>query len=718
MAGLPINAGTLLDLVQMGAIGLGVYEGYLWFTGAPSAIPNDPIIAFLRTIQLPQGYTNPCPTGYHLVGNTCTADNPITCPAGYHLVGSTCVADTPTTCPTGQALVNGVCTPITCPAGYHLVGNSCVADVPTTCPTGYQLVNGVCTPITCPAGQALVNGVCTPTTITCPVGQVLVNGVCTPSTDVTLPQVIITNPGAGAIANSVTVPVSGTAYDLQSGLKDVFVRVRPTGSLITTGYALAIPGAPGNYSNWSATVTLTSNGVSPTGQYDITALAHDNAGNAKQTTTVVTYSTTGPITCPTGQQLVNGVCVPITCPAGQQLVNGVCTPIGCPAGYQLVNGVCVPITCPAGQALVNGVCTPVTNPDVTLPQVIITSPVTGATIVGTNVVISGTASDTQSGVLDVFVRVRPTGSLITTGYLVANPGAPGNFATWSQTMNITSNGISPTNQYDITALAHDVAGNAKQTTIVVTYNPTPTTLTPAVTPDKLVYVTGEQMIITGTGFAPNEAVGCRYTAGGLLVLAQDVTANSSGGFVVNFTANGGGHVTCTGRTSGAVAQTPAITVNPAPPVTTDPGVYESTMNIATPPLGTVDNGQTIAYAPTIAPYPTIIAESNEPAQYQGDMIAAISINGGAFIAGTRVNTLSDQWRFTPTGWINGANTIRLRMTYITGYVKLGTFNVTVTGASAYTRAFAGAGMARTRIGQEYGARMRRRQVAPEIRIAI
>jgi len=87
-----------------------------------------------------------CPTGSHLVGNTCVEDEhncgvdeywdgtkcvALDCPDGMHLVGSECVPID--SCPTGQKMEDGVCVDIVCEKGYHLVGDGCVAD--SDCPT-------------------------------------------------------------------------------------------------------------------------------------------------------------------------------------------------------------------------------------------------------------------------------------------------------------------------------------------------------------------------------------------------------------------------------------------------------------------------------------------------------------------------------------------------------------------------------------------------------
>lgn len=79
--------------------------------------------------------------------------------------------------------------------------------------------------------------------------------------------------------------------------------------------------------------------------------------------------------------------------------------------------------------------------------------------------------------------------------------------------------------------------------------------TASVTVDKTAYAAGDTINVTGAGFDPNETVGCRQTSAGVLVVAKDVTANANGGFTTTFTAGAaGGHITCTGRTSGKVGQ--------------------------------------------------------------------------------------------------------------------------------------------------------------------
>lgn len=79
--------------------------------------------------------------------------------------------------------------------------------------------------------------------------------------------------------------------------------------------------------------------------------------------------------------------------------------------------------------------------------------------------------------------------------------------------------------------------------------------TATVSVDKTIYVAGDTITATGAGFGANETVGCRQTSVGVLVVAKDVMTDASGGFTATFTAGvEGGHITCTGVSSGHTAQ--------------------------------------------------------------------------------------------------------------------------------------------------------------------
>jgi fibronectin type 3 domain-containing protein len=91
-------------------------------------------------------------------------------------------------------------------------------------------------------------------------------------TDTTRPTVTITSPTNGSSVPRGTVIVQGTASDNTggSGIKDVYTR------LDTSGYVIATPQAPSNWSTWSRSYNITT-----TGSHNLTAKATDNAGNVQ-----------------------------------------------------------------------------------------------------------------------------------------------------------------------------------------------------------------------------------------------------------------------------------------------------------------------------------------------------------------------------------------------------------------------------------------------------
>ncbi|HET6457766.1 MAG TPA: Ig-like domain-containing protein [Nitrosopumilaceae archaeon] len=105
--------------------------------------------------------------------------------------------------------------------------------------------------------------------------------------------------------------------------------------------------------------------------------------------------------------------------------------------------------------------------DTTKPTISITSPSDGATIPTGNYVVTGTASDTSSGIKLVQVRIN-SGSIIT-----ATPKTTGDWSTWSASLQFSKSGSNT-----IAVKATDNAGNAKISTIHVTVNtPKPNTNT-------------------------------------------------------------------------------------------------------------------------------------------------------------------------------------------------------------------------------------------------
>jgi surface antigen len=109
-----------------------------------------------------------------------------------------------------------------------------------------------------------------------------------PPGDTTLPSVNITSPADGSTVSGastgVTIAVTGTASDESggSGIQNVQVQVgsNPFKPATATG-----PGGSGDWSTWSASDVVTSEG-----SVIITARATDNAGNIREDTNTVTVS--------------------------------------------------------------------------------------------------------------------------------------------------------------------------------------------------------------------------------------------------------------------------------------------------------------------------------------------------------------------------------------------------------------------------------------------
>ena len=101
--------------------------------------------------------------------------------------------------------------------------------------------------------------------------------------------------------------------------------------------------------------------------------------------------------------------------------------------------------------------------DTTIPMIKITSPANNATVPHGSILVQGTSSDDSggSGVKNVLVLVD-TGATILP-YATATPFAPGNWSTWSITLNIPTTG-----SQRIQARATDNAGKQNWNSITIT----------------------------------------------------------------------------------------------------------------------------------------------------------------------------------------------------------------------------------------------------------
>ena len=102
-----------------------------------------------------------------------------------------------------------------------------------------------------------------------------------PAPDTTIPNIAITAPTTGSTLPPGSILVQGTASDNPggSGVRDVRVRVD------AGAYAAATPAAPGDWSTWSRTVTITA-----PGSHTIAANVRDNAGNFRTVGVNITIS--------------------------------------------------------------------------------------------------------------------------------------------------------------------------------------------------------------------------------------------------------------------------------------------------------------------------------------------------------------------------------------------------------------------------------------------
>ncbi|HEU4447361.1 MAG TPA: Ig-like domain-containing protein, partial [Nitrososphaeraceae archaeon] len=102
-----------------------------------------------------------------------------------------------------------------------------------------------------------------------------------PAPDTTIPNIAITAPTSGSTLPPGNISVQGTASDNPggSGVRDVRVRVD------AGAYAAATPAAPGDWSTWSRTVTITA-----PGSHTIAANVRDNAGNFRTIGVNITIS--------------------------------------------------------------------------------------------------------------------------------------------------------------------------------------------------------------------------------------------------------------------------------------------------------------------------------------------------------------------------------------------------------------------------------------------
>ncbi len=302
------------------------------------------------------------------------------------------------------------------------------------------------------------------------------------------------------------VPISGTAADNVGGSGVIRVEVRVDNG----AYFIATPQAPGNWSTWTITLNITA-----LGSHTLRARVTDNAGNVSWNAGTRTINVVSGGDTPPAQ--VTGLAVNTPGGTTTQLnltwtanteadLNHYNVYRGTSAGFVVTPGTTAPIATPAAPANsysdtgltasttyyykvaavdnANNIGTLSTEasgttgsagPDTTVPTVAITSPANNATVPAGSVPVSGTAADNVggSGVLRVEVRVDSG------AYFIATPQAPGNWSTWTITLNITALG-SHTLRARVTDNAGNVGFNVGTRTINVGSGGGPDTTIPTV----------------------------------------------------------------------------------------------------------------------------------------------------------------------------------------------------------------------------------------------
>jgi len=349
-----------------------------------------------------------------------------------------------------------------------IAGNSTTTSVPVTfMPTALTVTTSV-VPAPNAAGwnnaNATVSFTCAGGTgaLTCPPpvivategasqvvsGTVTDSAAHTANTSVTLkidksvPILAIGSPASGATLTVPQLTVAGTATDSLSGIATVTCNGSP---------------ATVTQSNWSCSLTLT------VGPNTIAVLATDIAGNSTTASLPVTFAPTAlsvtasivPAPNAAGWNNVNAT-VSFTCAGGTGALT--CPPpviVATEGASQVVSGT---VTDSATHAATTSVTLKI---DKSVPTVAISSPASGATLTVPQLALTGTSTDSLSGIATVTCNGSP---------------AAVTQSDWSCNLALT---VGPNT---IAVLATDIAGNSTTASLPVTFAPTALTVTTSVVP--------------------------------------------------------------------------------------------------------------------------------------------------------------------------------------------------------------------------------------------
>lgn len=353
--------------------------------------------------------------------------------------------------------------------------------------------------------------------------------------DASPPQVTITSPADGFVTASDSITVTGTASDAGGGISGVTVN----------GVAATLDGE-----SFTASIPLSS------GQNTITATATDTVGNTAQDTVTVARATSGPslvITSPVDGSATNVQTISVTGTVSDSVstvssvtVNGVqATVTGgtFSASVTLSNGENT-ITVVAGNAV--GLSTTeivAVTLDTDNPVLNVTSPTDGAILSSNTVPVSGTATDSTSGIASLTVN----GATVPVG-------TDGSFS---------ANVAMPDGAGSITVTATDRAGNTAQVTRSITVDTSPPQLV-VVSPTDGLITAQESLTVSGT---VEDSI-----SGVSSVLVNGQSAAVSGGtFSLTVTLSEGENAITVTATNGAGLSTVisrSVTLDTVPPILT------------------------------------------------------------------------------------------------------------------------------------------------------
>jgi RHS repeat-associated protein len=516
-------------------------------------------------------------------------------------------------------------------AGCSLNGTTQVTAL-IRCPNSAFNLNGTAPGVT---GQVIANYLNINT------GKISGNVSVTPPPDTVAPALSITSPANNSSTTSAAITVNGTATDMGANASGV-------ASVTVNNVAATYAPATGNWSLANVSLTIGSN--------TITARAVDNSGNA--TTQIINITrqppadTTAPtlaITSPANNSTTQSATISLSgtvSDAGQYAsgvaqvtVNGTAATVNAAAGTWTIND--FPLVVGVNQITVRGVdnagnatvqtlnVTRQPPNDTQAPQIAITSPANNSVTQAETINVSGTVSDAgqyQSGLARVLVNGTPA---------VLDPQA----GTWTINNVALAMGANT-----ITARAFDNAGNAADSVITITRQPSPDTQAPALsisspsdnstTPDETITVSG-----TSIDLGANASGVAHVTVNGMeATLNASLGTWSLGGIALNVGPN---TITAHVVDNAGNEATRTVTVTRQPPAdTTAP-----TLAITSPADGTT----------TVETTANISGTVYDAGQYASG-IQGVTVNGTA----ATLDSQAGNWTINGVALNIGVNTITAR----------------------------------------------------------